>query len=718
MQNNSYLRMALLFGDNKAPTLRKNLEKMITLILFEDEKSAKDNGSTSGMTVVEIIEHLKSTFQISFSDKEILETIENKNQKRIICSYRDRDFALNKYSISNSEYVRLDEKEKDNVLQRTIQVFLSQNTDIYYSDAEFLELLHKHFYCVFNSNAATLLDLINRNYDYTQSLQIEEIEFSNDEKDAINRFLYWDNAEKNKCVYEIVSCCFDYCMLTAKQGSDAYKTIFNKKVFYLDANIVFRLMGVNHISRKKVIDTFIKKCKSLSVTVRVTNHTRKEINDTIAHHVEVIASTFGKSAPLDPNMVIHLSSLGGSSSFYTAYYDWCKDPLNRFSDYSSFKRDLIKQANDILGQFRQKDFDNYAEIDSEKFDQYVKSLSAWKTNSRKSIYIPSICTDVNNFMFVSSQNNNDDGADFFNTHNYLISADHAFCSWAKEIRPGAIPVVVLPSVWYSIMLQFSTRTDDDYASFTSFLNFSMSNSDIGNNTQFKMDVLRRVIELDEPATIRNEVGFNICERLKNANIYDLDAEEIDALVQDAYHSVVEKKVNEAREEERIIGNNKLNNYKAESLKQLERVTYDAHAQVEHVKAESERIKAEAAEDRKKTKEKIQESYTAGRKEVADELIDEETKQLSRKLYRRYWIITIIMLAISIIAIGVVVWWIIHRATLTEEVKEALEWLKFVVPIAAFAINSLVIGVVFCGLDQEKIETKSRKIIMDKYRYLN
>lgn len=36
LRENGYLRLALMFGDNNASTFRKNLEKMITLVLYDN----------------------------------------------------------------------------------------------------------------------------------------------------------------------------------------------------------------------------------------------------------------------------------------------------------------------------------------------------------------------------------------------------------------------------------------------------------------------------------------------------------------------------------------------------------------------------------------------------------------------------------------------------------------------------------------------------------
>ncbi len=716
MQVESYLRLQLLFGENKAPTFNKNLEKMITLILFDVKKNSQQKNTAIGLTIVGIMEKLKEVYHIAFSDSEILSAINSPRQTRIVCSRVDMDSALNEYSISSEEYDKLEKREEENRLKDLIINFLEHHTEIEYSADDFLELLHKHFYTVFNSNAATLLSLINRNYDYTKTLNIQGFDFSQEEKTAINKFLYWNNDDKNKCVYELVSCCFDYCMITARQGTDAYRRIFYQKVFYLDANIVFRMMGVNHINRKKVIDAFIRKCQNLKVSVRVTNTTLNEIDETIAHHVQMISALLNKSEPIDPDTVVYLSSLGGTASFYQVYYNWCNDPSNRVADYSAFEYELKKLSREIIKEFKQQSFDSYSVTEPKKFEAYVSSLSAWKTNKKRTVYLPSVKTDVNNFMFVSSLNEQEKGTDFFGTHNYIISADHAFCDWAKELRPGAIPIVVLPSVWYSIMLQYSTRTNDDYASFTSFLNFSMSNSEGGNNT-WKMEVLKKIIAIEETVKIKNEIGYIITEKLKTGAVHDLDSDGVDRIVQEAYQSIVEQKVNEAREEERQIAGDKLESYKENVTREMSKVTFAAQSDVKLAKAETERVKAEAAEERIKAKEEAQVSYRNGQAETRKMIIDTETKAETKRIHRKYWIITVIMVLVSFLVLGAFIYWIATQQVISGGLKEAIDLLKYLIALGAFIGNALIIGKVFCGLDIEKIESKVRKRIEEKYKYL-
>ena len=64
-------------------------------------------------------------------------------------------------------------------------------------------------------------------------------DFSLEEKEIVNNFIYWDNPEKDKFVYQMVACCFDYCSMTAKADASVFETVFKDKSFVLDTNIIF-----------------------------------------------------------------------------------------------------------------------------------------------------------------------------------------------------------------------------------------------------------------------------------------------------------------------------------------------------------------------------------------------------------------------------------------------------------------------------------------------
>jgi flagellar basal body-associated protein FliL len=135
------------------------------------------------------------------------------------------------------------------------------------------------------------------------------------------------------------------------------------------------------------------------------------------------------------------------------------------------------------------------------------------------------------------------------------------------------------------------------------------------------------------------------------------------------------------------------------------------------KAETERVKAEAAEERIKAKEEAQVSYRNGQAETRKMIIDTETKAETKRIHRKYWIITVIMVLVSFLVLGAFIYWIATQQVISGGLKEAIDLLKYLIALGAFIGNALIIGKVFCGLDIEKIESKVRKRIEEKYKYL-
>lgn len=232
MERSSYLRLALMFGENKASTFNKNLEKMIALVLFDKYNT--------GLTITDIIADIRDKYALDFSDSEIIGTIHNKNQNRIIQINETRDEVLKAYSITPEEYEKIRKKTDDSSIRKIVELFLKEHEELDISEKAFCDLLVKYLYDVFNSNAETIQALMNGEH---LGIKAANCDYSTDEKKILNAFIYWDNLDKNRCVYQLISCCFDYCMMTVRKDKTVYQNIFNQKKFYLDTNIVFRLKG-------------------------------------------------------------------------------------------------------------------------------------------------------------------------------------------------------------------------------------------------------------------------------------------------------------------------------------------------------------------------------------------------------------------------------------------------------------------------------------------
>lgn len=535
MKVDKYLRLAFMFTDNQSTTFLQNLVKMIRLTLFEAPDS-------KGLNVIEIIEHLKEQYGLLFSDKEIIDAIKKKGSN-IICVNSDKeDNALcRKYYIEHKEFEKIAKKVEDDAIVDVVKRFLIVEDKCQYSEDEFKNLLDKFLYSIFNSNAENILNLLNGK---REEIIIDD-NFEIKEKEILNSFLLWKDTSKDKCIYQMISCCFDYCMMTLKKDNNIYRNIFNNKNFYLDTNIIFRLMGLNHEERKKILSSFIDKCKEAGIRLKYTNFTKSEIENTIGHYVKQISRALKGQDPLSRQALNALNPEIVKDDFYDAYLRWCKNPINKVKEYDKFELYLKKEADRILKQFKMDVYEDKSIKDTVSFRSYVEDLSSYKLSRKGYINDESIKVDVNNFLFMVELNNKDKGTDFSSTHNYIISADHIFGEWIKKVRPAAVPVVVLPSVWYSIILQYHGRTEDDQNSFTKFLKFSMSNVAVVSDVR-KPKILEYILKnVPESAEVKNRMIFDIDEKLQTDY---KDIESIQEIVETSHQFILNNEIKKVREE--------------------------------------------------------------------------------------------------------------------------------------------------------------------------
>lgn len=668
----SYLRLALMFGENKANSFRKNLEKMIALVLFEKY--------SQGLTVTEIISDIKEKYSLEFSDSEIIGAIQHRHQSKIIQTNDETEEINKRYSITPKEYESIARKTDDSTILEMVEMFINTHESIMISSTEFTELLKRYLYNTFNSNADTVLALVTG-----ENVEIKETsqEYSNEEKKILNEFIYWDNSEKNRCVYQLISCCFDYCMMTVHKDKSIYKTIIKQKKFYLDSNIVFRLMGLNNASRRFIIDAFVSKCREIGIKIYFSNHTRSEINDTISSYVYQIKNTLSNSAPISVQAMACLNDQLSHSDFYAEYVEWTKQPTNRTCDYQAFENDLKRKAADILANFHQVNFDDYSLKNSKEYNDQFESLKNYKINHRKDPHDISLKVDINNYLYVQERNREKRGEDFFSTDHFIITADHAFSMWEREKRPETIPTVVLPSVWYSIILQYVGRTtDDDYSSFTKFLNFSIYENE--NADPRKMEILKLVLNLQEPTEIKEKTVFDISEKLLH-EYKDLDSE---VIVETSHKYIIDQALEKDREKHQ------------EEMQVLQQT----HEQkISKISADKESLKKQHDAELEQV-----------RLEEINRIIVQETDKRTTSRMKLYYFITGLLILGLVGVVYAVFTWISSLNSPTELDQIKYDYAKYIISGGYTIVVAVIIKFCFKCYDKEKISESIRKKVEKEY----
>lgn len=333
VKREEFFRMNFILQDSLATTTNTYLAKIIELDLYE---------ANDGLTISEIADRIIQNQSLEFSIDEIKGAIrKSKNivliDDRYSLTPKHRSEMSSEPSIVSILDKYIDEAINDKNLQLTV------------SHEELKTLLMQYIYYCFNSNTESLMALIKGEYIDTKSF-----ESSNEEIEIINKFLLWENPEKNKFVYKLVSYGFIYCSLNVNKDSLLSSKIFRNKEFYLDANIIFRLAGLNNDDRRRTTVSFINKCKEVKIRLLYTNVTLQEVYNVITSRVNWIKGVTNSQEPLSP------SELGRSDNdFYNLYDEWCRQG-NTYNDFAAFRTFLFDRVNNILDDLTEVEIPDYA----------------------------------------------------------------------------------------------------------------------------------------------------------------------------------------------------------------------------------------------------------------------------------------------------------------------------------------------------------------------
>ena len=534
MVANNIFRLAMILSSGQAQNFQTNLRKLVKLVLY-------DNFETP-IKLTQIQSIIEEQYSLAFSDAELISAIKKDSDDIII--NRCTDPVNNTYQLQPEAFKKIQEKQTVNIDEYISMFLTSDESEDSWEFETVKELVYKFLYFSFNSDTKTVLELMNRRTSETKSYCVSD-EFTPDEAKIINAFLNWNYVLKNEFVLNLISSCFDYCMLTVKKDTSSFSSIFNGKEFYLDSNIIFRLAGFNKVERQVSMDAFIRKCVDSGIKICYTNHTIAETKSTIKYHVDGLKKLLGKKQPLSQEAMQALSSKYANLDFHDEYIKWCKLPTSVLGDFDSFRKYLERIVSDLLSPFKLVVTDTYdTHSNRNRFTGLCDDFTEYKAKHYKNTYEGAIKVDINNYLYILEKVSANDAADFMQLKYYFITADHCLTEWAAIQRPGVVPMFVLPSVWYSILLKYKGRTAEDYAAFCQFLNIRIAPE---RDTQLaqKRAMLAYIIELNEDHEIKEQIIFDIRDRLSDPQV---TVDDPIAFVEESHETIIQSRVAEVRAE--------------------------------------------------------------------------------------------------------------------------------------------------------------------------
>lgn len=430
--------------------------KMIVCLFVEDGNTEKNYS--------DIIAAFLAVYKYHISEDEVIAIIKrNKKifQTRVIDS-------VELFSLTSDEYTKALESQKKNI-NSYIDEFIKENGIV---DSEtFRDAIYKYLYelTTTNINSYRVLLFGKGNAAFSSSeLSVNTEDLSDAEKEMVRSFLDWDNDEKNESLGNIVYCCLEYCLLV--NGDSPSKLILDtirKRKVYLDTNIIFRALGINGLSRQKVVIAFLDKCKQARISLVISSHTKKEFKETMRYYADQIIQY--------PRGSIYLGAYEAISdySIFSVYEDWQKTHPHLSMKY--FLATVDSEYDRLVAQYNIKDDERiptgiYIADDFKSIrNQYSLEIQHKKQDIKNDYdyggYTKSSSHDATVVRYIELLRQENDEEDIF-----LVSSDKILRYWDMTRNHTQYPVVIYPSQLFLILIKLCGRSKNDYDSFVSFIN--------------------------------------------------------------------------------------------------------------------------------------------------------------------------------------------------------------------------------------------------------
>ena len=575
---------AVLYADNNYEVSPKTIHrKVIESILLELGKKES--------SIHEIIDFSQNNYGITLDETDIKLIVQSQKQDYFHSITRNGEIII---SLTEKRRMALKEKISNKTIDHFINIFGEEYEQLC-KNTNYKEIIYRFIYEVFSNNTASFQRLLDNKKDLSGLINLESNKYSEKEKEIINNFLRWDNTEKNIAIFNVSSYSLEYCMLTNKKGGNTVRLEdLKNKNFYLDTNIIYRVLGINGENRQKRSITFLNKFKEAGESLYISHPTNTEFKESIKFYTDKIKRY---NTPRINSKVFEEFNIAQSDVF-DFYHKWRIGKINTtvelFESYVfSLYDDFLKKYNILID--KNKPFD----VSDSKVDSQLKDLASGITSYKQqegNDSIGSSLFDAENILWIEYKREGKD-LNLFETKYFFVSTDQALRRWDYH-RTNSSPVVIQPSQWMSILLRYFNCTSDDYKSFVSFLN--MKSNDVIIDSEKLHIVLAGISQMTE--NIEHQTFL-----LKN-------------LIESKFNGVIEKGISNSDVFERS------KNY---AKTELEKMVEGLNTKCDSLAQEHDNLQQHIEKTKKSTDKKIDEISSIKDQQI--QLIELENKRLKNKL---------------------------------------------------------------------------------------
>jgi len=489
---------ALLYADNNYDVKTDRIILKMIESIFVIQKNFYRNYE-------DIIKLLSQNYSLDFHPNELNEVV-LKYSENFDITYRKNEISNFKLTNKRNAYL-LEKLEKND-----IEIYIDQFIEVSGYEDNVKTIIYSFLHYILNTNLSNFQHMLLSDLTTSEILK-ENNNFSPDDIDVINKFLRYDNPHKNKAIYDIISYSLEYCLLTG-DGKPVYEQGLKNKTIYLDTNILFRAIGINGEFRKMRTISFLQKCRSAGETLVISKYTEDEFKNTISANIDRGIRRF--SSNYERRLYFQFSR---SQDLFYYYLNWKSGRQNQSADL--FESYISSQYQSLLQQFSiQVDYNVLSEEWNSDINELANRIESHKDK------VDNEQTDAKNLLLIRSfrEKHNSLNKKIMETKYFMISEDGKLMDFAINHFKGETILCMLPSYWHTILLKYSTRTEDDFKSFVSFL--QLQNHEKVISSEKIQAVLSGISEITSDIEEQEQFADEIVNRGVNNIIESTDLEYI------------------------------------------------------------------------------------------------------------------------------------------------------------------------------------------------
>lgn len=450
------------------------------------------NVDNTPQTIDNIISLLQENHKLVVQENDIDSILNDNRYYEVIVGQRK---SANTYYLPQKRFLKLKEKS-DYTIDDAINEYLSYNPGD--KPEELRNLLHRYLYSLLNTNIGAYSQLLERKGRISSPV-IDSSPFSENEIEVINGFIKWDNAPKNRALFEVVNYCIEYATaINSIDPQDVVSALRNKSL-YLDNALIYRALGINGRPRKDRADNLLQRCVDSGQKLIISSVTRKEFFETIDFHIAQLrrATPYGS---IDPSL---FRKYTGGYTIYQFYHDWRKE--RSVYGFEAFRLHIKNEYDSLLRRYHiEEDFkQQFNEKDEERIEQYAEEIKQYKWQKNDTLNL----NDARNMVWLELARNHCDN-NVKDTKYYFVTSDRRLQEWDLQHSKNQ-PITMLPSQWLALLLKYFSQSNDDFKSFVSFLTIPNEKTEV--TPEELQDILAGISEITEDFQKQNDIVSSLLE---------------------------------------------------------------------------------------------------------------------------------------------------------------------------------------------------------------